>query len=115
MAKPRRTADPEITTCSLEVAIEEYLREKRSRDLASHLALLSEGVSWKSAPKVQILAAYSDLYSKLATLCPNGVLPSKKLAWALEAADQTKPANFGSMTARQWSSHHGKLIRAWVP
>ena len=102
--RSRVVADPLTTVGALQEALEAFLVKERSRDLSYLLKPLAEHTTWKAAPRPGCMARYSLLFGKLAAVCPNGVLPSKKLASAVQALD--------AQYTPQFATHQGELLRA---
>lgn len=102
--RSRVVADPLTTVAALQDALEAFLVKERSRDLSYLLKPLAEHTTWKAAPRPGCMARYAFLFGKLAEVCPNGVLPSKKLAKAVQALD--------AQYSQQFATHQGELLRA---
>lgn len=105
-------ADPQLTTSSLESAIEQWVTSQATRDLCSLTREMQATVTWKNAPKASTLSKYSGLFVKLACVCPNGVITPTKLASALIAVNKTQAINFSGMQLPHFGDFYSELLRA---
>lgn len=111
MVVPRLTAPKEIGTSDLEGVLEKFMAARGSRDLWTLLASLRLGVSWKNAPRAQVLAEFVEFFKLFVALSPQGVIPSKKLALAFEATHRTRPTNFSGKDLAVFGDDLSSLVR----
>jgi len=108
-----RTSSPaELTVGALELKFEDFMEAMKSRDFSSLLKDLKQETTWKNAPKASVLGRYSVLFSGLADVCPNGVLPPKKTTLALLACHRKRPINFSGQADVDWADEMGTIVRA---
>ena len=84
----RLLVDPAITAAHLETAIETFLEEEDSYDLANHLVSIKEAaVTWETRPKHAIspLTSLHKLVMRLTKLAKNTMLPRLFLNIALHS------------------------------
>ena len=81
--------------------------------MAGHLAAFSRaGTSWKTAPCVSLLnPGLCDLVRRFLALCPNTVLPIKKLEHAILSCQLSSPCNLSGMDDNTFAEQVGLICR----
>ena len=106
------TADPGVSTGALEDALSEWIGQQKTRDFVALTRELQASITWKNAPKPEVLANFASLFLKLATISPNGVLLPKKVSAALQEVHRKAPINFSSMQIEHFGDFYSELLRA---
>ena len=109
--RPRRCADPQVSTADICSAIEGWLAERQSRDFSSLFAPMTQAQSWKAAPRPAALAELADLFIKLVSVAPNGSLPPKKTALSLVHVHSRQPINFTAKPVQDGADDHSAYLR----
>ena len=73
--------------------------------------MVDNNVTWRTAPKANVLSMVSPLFVALAPIIQNGVAPGLKLERALVACDEERMANFTAASATDWSNSMAEAIK----
>ena len=109
----RRKADPDISVMDLQGVMEKWIAARAgNRNVANMLSPVKAG-TWKTSPAVMIkcFVELSDLWTFVFALAPNGMLPRKKLDFALEAVHEAGPIMFAVRNVINFCGEIGGLIR----
>ena len=112
MSRSRLVVPKDLDVSQIQDALEAWMAKKGSRDLATLLGDLVKHTSWKSAPRAETLAQYSDLYLELVKVTPTAILPAKKTMLAICALHRARPVNFTSKPLDVWSDEMSLALRA---
>ena len=110
----RHHPNPLISVGDLQKCIENFIREDRNdnRDLHGFLEPIAQAnLSWKTAPRPDLLFHVKPLIARLLVVCTNGCVPGLKLEKALKGVDDDKKANFSSKPQELWASSVSTMIR----
>ena len=107
------TANPMISVADIQSALRQFLRDDcPNRDINGFLkVVIDHGVTWRTAPKANVLAMVSPLFAALAPVIQNGVAPGMKLEKALAACDTEKKCNFTSVSQTDFTNSIAEAIK----
>ena len=83
-------SSPEITD-----VVAGYMRQCETRDLVGLLAKMTKGNTPKSAPKFDIIIAYSSLAIEMAKIAPNMIIGYVRLKYAVDGLHNEEACVFG--------------------
>ena len=89
----RKSADPSITNSQVQDVFAQVMQGAGTRDILGHFALLSD-ISWKQAPKVQLIVRYQEALSLVADVDPGMLLKHSTIAKALADEHAAKACLF---------------------
>ena len=110
----RHHPNPLISVCDLQKCIEKFIREDRNdnRDIFGFLEpIASASLTWKTAPRPDLLLQTKPLLMRMLVVCTNGCAPGLKLEKALKAVDDDKKANFSGKAQEVWAGAVSTIIR----
>ena len=111
---PKLAADPTITVSSLQLALEAWFASVGTRNL-DKLMQPARALSWRRAPRADVLAQFHGLVGGLLEVAPNGKLPAKKLQLAIEAVHKVNPVVYRNVgDVGLWAVEMGFLMRVLV-
>ena len=89
----RLIPDPSISVADLIAAVEQYLTGMPDRDLNKHILQVINAGRTRSSADACTMAKLSNFFQGLASVAPNGVLPSKKFQTALRKIHENGKIN----------------------
>ncbi|CAK0813674.1 unnamed protein product [Prorocentrum cordatum] len=110
----RHHPNPLISVGDLQQCIEKFIQEDRNdnRDIYGFFEpVVQASLTWKTAPRADLLLHVKPLLMRLLVACTNGCAPALKLEKALKLVDDDKKANFSNKSQEVWAIALSTMIR----